>query len=398
MSLPKSVRYVLETLHGAGFSAYVVGGAVRDMLMGIDGNDYDIATSALPEQVTALFGKTNLVIETGIKHGTVTVLCDHEPIEVTTFRIDGDYKDARHPEHVVFTQELAMDLRRRDFTVNAFAYDEREGILDLNGGLDDLENRILRTVGEPILRFSEDALRILRALRFSAKLDFAIEKQTALAIHTQKARLSNISYERIAAELAKLFASVHGIRVASILNEYRDVFMQVIPETGDIRDYEAVCQHVAEISPLNDLRWLYYLSKTGDVTGVCKRLKQSTAFTKHAVNVSAVLDEAENVFDVPNTALLMHAHGKEAVLDAARIMKDIGVCTVFRENVRAVIEQNIITSIAGLAVNGNDLKALGVPPKEIGTTLEGLLADVLCGNVKNVHGDLLENVKKHLSI
>ncbi len=202
--IPAKVQYIIDALMNNGFEAYAVGGCVRDMILEKKPEDWDITTSAKPQDVKRIFRRT---VDTGIVHGTVTVLLDNEHYEVTTYRLDGIYEDNRHPKEVSFTGDLKEDLKRRDFTINAMAYNPIEGIIDLFGGMDDLENRLIRCVGNPSERFDEDALRILRAVRFSAQLDFIIEKDTKEAIVAKAGLLRNISAERIRTELTKLLVS-----------------------------------------------------------------------------------------------------------------------------------------------------------------------------------------------
>ena len=204
--LPKNVNKIIHVLEEHGFQAYAVGGCIRDSLLGRTPHDWDITTSALPEQVKALFKKT---VDTGIQHGTVTILLDGEGYEVTTYRLDGEYEDSRHPKEVTFTSLLSEDLKRRDFTVNAMAYNEKDGLVDLFGGQKDMEEKVIRCVGDPLERFTEDALRILRAVRFAAQLGFSIEERTREAIGILAGNLEHISAERIQAELVKLAVSPH---------------------------------------------------------------------------------------------------------------------------------------------------------------------------------------------
>ena len=206
MQLPDSVEKIIHTLETAGYEAYAVGGCVRDALLGLTPDDWDITTSAEPEEVKALFSRT---IDTGIKHGTVTVRLNGKSFEVTTYRIDGKYEDGRHPEEVTFTKSLEEDLKRRDFTINAMAVNDRTGIVDLFGGQEDLKTGIIRCVGDPMERFSEDALRMMRAVRFAAKLDFSIEEETKKSISILKDNLRKVSAERIQVELTKLITSNH---------------------------------------------------------------------------------------------------------------------------------------------------------------------------------------------
>ncbi len=204
ISIPERANLIVKTLQDAGYEAYVVGGCVRDEILGRKPDDWDITTSALPQQVKGLFRRT---VDTGLKHGTVTVMQGDEGFEVTTYRIDGEYEDGRHPKNVEFTRNLSEDLRRRDFTINAMAYNDREGLVDLFDGLGDIEKKVIRCVGDPEERFGEDALRMLRAVRFSAQLGYTIDEDTEKAISKLSGNLEKISAERIHTELIKLLVS-----------------------------------------------------------------------------------------------------------------------------------------------------------------------------------------------
>ena len=206
IEIPPKVDRILKTLEKAGFEAYAVGGCVRDRVLSDTPDDWDITTSAKPKQVKSLFHRT---IDTGLQHGTVTVLLDKEGFEVTTYRVDGVYEDGRHPKDVTFTASLEEDLKRRDFTINAMAYNPKQGLVDPFGGLGDLEKKVIRCVGDPKERFSEDALRILRAVRFSAKLGFSIDPATENALSLLAPNLEKVSAERIQVELVKLLISDH---------------------------------------------------------------------------------------------------------------------------------------------------------------------------------------------
>lgn len=204
--IPDKAKYIIDSIKAAGHEAYVVGGCVRDSILGRTPEDWDITTSAAPQEVKALFRRT---IDTGIQHGTVTVMLDREGFEVTTYRIDGKYEDGRHPSEVTFTPSLEEDLRRRDFTINAMAYNDEDGLVDLYGGIDDIKAGIIRCVGDAKARFDEDALRIMRAIRFSAQLGYRIEENTLKAISEAAPNLQKISAERIQVELVKLLVSDH---------------------------------------------------------------------------------------------------------------------------------------------------------------------------------------------
>jgi tRNA nucleotidyltransferase (CCA-adding enzyme) len=226
IKIPHEVKCILKSLTDRGFEAYIVGGAVRDSLLGKMPDDWDICTSALPQQVILVF-KNYPVFETGLQHGTVSVLIGKRPIEVTTFRVEGMYSDNRRPDKVEFVKSLKQDLARRDFTINALAYNPHTGLIDYFEGLHDLEHKQIRCVGEAQQRFREDGLRLMRALRFASTYDFTIEKKTAQAIHDNKNLLHNIAAERIQVELNKLLC---GTAVKKVLQEFTDVFGVVIPE------------------------------------------------------------------------------------------------------------------------------------------------------------------------
>ena len=222
LTIPSNAEKILQVLNENGHEAYVVGGCVRDSILDRNPNDWDITTSASPYQVKELFPRT---IDTGLQHGTVTVMMDKEGYEVTTYRVDGEYEDGRHPKQVTFTSSLEEDLKRRDFTINAMAYHPKEGLVDLFHGMDDMRNKIIRCVGDPLERFHEDALRIMRAVRFSAQLGFEIEAETKAGISRLTPNLRNVSAERIQAELVKLLVSPHPD------------YLRVAYETGITREF-----------------------------------------------------------------------------------------------------------------------------------------------------------------
>lgn len=223
---PGYVNNALRLLEQSGFDAFAVGGCIRDSIMGKEPNDWDMTTSSAPDETIKVF-KDFRVIPTGIKHGTVTVIIEGNPLEITTMRIDGEYHDNRRPDNVIFTKNIEKDLSRRDFTVNAIAYSPMHGLIDPFAGKQDIETGIIRCVGDPDRRFEEDALRIIRALRFASVLDFTIEDKTAESIMRNKHLLGNVAVERVRVELVKL---LQGVGVERILNEFKDVFFDIIPE------------------------------------------------------------------------------------------------------------------------------------------------------------------------
>ena len=228
--IPTQAAEIIKTLSSHGYEAYAVGGCVRDSILGKTPSDWDITTSARPEQVKALFAKT---IDTGIKHGTVTVMMDKTGYEVTTYRIDGLYEDHRRPNDVTFTTSLREDLMRRDFTINAMAYNDTDGLIDLFGGMDDLQNRVIRCVGNARDRFEEDALRMLRAVRFAAELGFSLEPETRRALDRLHGSISRVAKERIFAELKKLLTAPHA---ADALRICPALLFSAVPELAVLRD------------------------------------------------------------------------------------------------------------------------------------------------------------------
>lgn len=233
INIPDGANLLIHTLQDNGYSAYVVGGCVRDSILGREPHDWDICTSATPEQMIEVF-KDKRVIKTGLQHGTITVVVDKIPYEITTYRIDGDYSDSRRPDSVTFTDDLIEDLKRRDFTINAMAYNDIQGLIDPFGGVEDIEYEKIRCVGSAKDRFNEDALRILRAIRFASQLEFIIEPETHWQIHQLYKNLENISVERINSEFCKM-VSFNSFCVELIL--YKDVFSLFIPELKDIVDF-----------------------------------------------------------------------------------------------------------------------------------------------------------------
>ena len=236
IQLPPKVNQIMQTLQANGFEAYAVGGCVRDSILGRKPDDWDITTSATPQETKQLFQKT---FDTGIEHGTITVLLGKDAYEVTTYRVDGKYEDSRHPSEVTFTRSLKEDLLRRDFTMNAMAYNDKEGLVDIFGGMDDLQNRCIRCVGNAEERFREDALRILRAVRFAAQLDFEVEEETKQGIRRLAPTLANISAERIQVELVKMLVSpnpgllrmAYELGITQVILPEFDVMMQTTQET-----------------------------------------------------------------------------------------------------------------------------------------------------------------------
>lgn len=384
-SLPAAVLKALDIMTAQGYEAYVVGGCVRDLLMGIPPHDYDICTSALPEETKACFAGER-VIETGIQHGTVTVLMDGEPLEITTFRTEGDYLDGRHPSSVAFTRNIENDLMRRDFTVNAMAYHPQKGLVDLYGGQEDIRKKIIRCVGDAHTRLTEDALRILRAMRFSAQLDFIIEEKTAQAMHDLKNRLSLISRERIAQELVRMVASPAAPQV---LRRFAAVFFAAMPDCTRL-DIEAL-----DALPCGDatLRMAALLHLDGDekAAAALQSLKLSTLFTRECLELVTHYDAQLSADDVP----LWLSRLGEIQLRRLLILQHN---SSLQSEIQQAFDENLPLRVRDLNVNGRELMAAGVPAGPmVGQLLERLHEMVLRREIKNEKAALLLQTEALLS-
>ena len=273
-SIPQNVKSIIRRLEDEGFEAYAVGGCVRDSFLGLKPQDWDITTNALPEQIKKLYRRT---VDIGIEHGTVKIMIGNEGYEVTTYRVDGEYEDSRHPKQVTFTGELAEDLKRRDFTINAMAYNDRTGIIDLFGGMEDLKNKIIRAVGDPRERFSEDALRMLRALRFSARFGFEIEKSTREAIKELAPTLTRISAERIREEFEKLILSDNPDRM--ILASGLGISKYFLPEWDDMLSCaQNSPHHFTDVGNHTIVAMNYLVEKYKDLNPIDMRIVRIATF------------------------------------------------------------------------------------------------------------------------
>lgn len=387
--VPQAVEEIIGKLNSHGFEAYAVGGCVRDSLLGRKPGDWDITTSATPQQVKALFHRT---IDTGILHGTVTIMKNHVGYEVTTYRVDGEYEDGRHPKSVEFTQDLKEDLCRRDFTVNAMAYSHETGVVDIFGGMEDLRRGVIRCVGNPKDRFSEDALRILRAIRFSAQLGFAIEEKTRAAIGEIAPNLLKVSKERIQAELTKLLLSPHPEKI-------REVY-----QTG-ISPYvsEAFCRVDVEhldIPPAlpaeKAVRWSAFLKNEDreSVVLVLKDLKLDNATIAAAATLTQWIrrEIPEDKVQIRRAMSQMEPELFDRLLLLKRLLGDEkaeGIGGLAGE-IRAAGD---CIYLKDLALTGKDLLEHGMKPgKQVGAVLSGLLDDVLEHPEQNRKEVLLQRV------
>ncbi len=439
ITIPTEVLFLLDQLNKAGHSAYIVGGCVRDSLLGLTPDDWDICTSALPEQMKECFLGYH-VIETGLKHGTLTVRLNHQSYEITTFRTDGDYIDCRHPEMVTFVSDIKEDLARRDFTVNAMAYHPVEGLIDLYGGQRDLKNRKLRCVGNSQKRFTEDALRIMRGLRFAATYGFEIEIETQKAMFETKQLLGKIAAERIVVELKKLLL---GEFCETVLLNYREIFGQIIPELIPMFDlYQKslhhqydVWTHTVKSVGLSEKNFVVRLAvlfhdigkpKTFmlDEDGVGHFYYHATVGAEIAKNILKRMKFEGNTVDVVTQLVKYHDAQIDVTEQSVKrwlnkigheqlewllLVKEADAKTTvhFEEKLEKiqkirclylnVLEKKACFSLKDLAVSGDDLISLGIPKgKCIGDFLKKLLDMVIDGEIPNETSALLSYVKSSI--
>lgn len=434
-AIPPFVRYVLTTLEAAGFEAYCVGGCVRDLLLRRTPGDWDMTTSARPEQTMALFG--NCALPTGLKHGTVTVCSGMNRVETTTFRTDGAYADHRHPEQVTFTDSLQEDLSRRDFTVNAMAIELAGRLHDPFHGREDLKNGVLRCVGEPEKRFSEDALRILRCLRFAAVLDFTVERETAAAMENCRELLREIAPERVREELTKLLC---GPSAAAVLRHFPQIVGTVLPEVlpmlgfdqrnphhcYDVWEHTLHAMEAAPPTPL--LRWTVLFHDMGKPECFALDEKGIGHFMGHGVVSRRIAEGAMNRlrFDGESRARIAelvewHDHRVQTEKGVRRMLNrfgeedfrnlldiqradNMGQAKKFHyrqqdiDRVEALLNAELARgscfTLKQLAINGNDLKPLGYRGPELGRVLQMLLDRVMDGRLSNNREDLLAEAEK----
>lgn len=439
IKISESAKNAINILNENGFEAYIVGGAVRDALTGVTPYDYDVATSATPEEVVSVFGEKN-VIKTGIKHGTVTALTPM-PIEITTFRKDGEYSDRRRPERVEFIGDINTDLKRRDFTVNAIAYSLKGGIIDLYGGLEDIKAKTIRAVGNPYERFDEDALRILRALRFSSTLGFKIEEKTAEALRALKENLKAVSKERVFTELTKL---LKGKFVTEVLLEYAEVFFVIIPELApsykfdqhskwhkyDV--YEHIARSVGYIRADEVLRYTMLLHDAGkpekftvgengaghfyghaEVSAeiakrVLKRLKAPNKLI-NSVYLRVLRHDLRIKNDEISVKRKLNEYGEELFFDLMEIRRADGkaqgtvIATEETEKMleiekvaREIVSRADCYKLSDLKINGKDLENMGFHGERVGDALNFVLDAVINGDIQNDRERLLNFAVKRL--
>lgn len=438
MTITPNAAKILAELEGSGYEAYLVGGCVRDSLMGRSCHDIDITTNARPEEIIGVFREYK-VIPTGLRHGTVTVLSEKEAFEITTYRIDGEYSDSRRPDSVEFTTELKADLARRDFTMNAIAMDRNGNFHDPFGGADDIKKGIIRCVGEPEKRFTEDALRILRAVRFASQLGFKIEKQTSEALLKLRSRLDFVSMERIREELDKLLC---GKYCTEIMLKYREIIAQIIPELRACFDfqqhsryhcydvYEHIVRAVAaapEASLLLRRAMLFHdIGKpsmfTLDENGTGHFKGHAQAGAEITKRVMSRLRYDNNTIRLTCKLIDLHSDKIQSERQIKRMVSQLGIQNFlsllelkkadnsaknkfvlaenadferFAEIARRFDEENCCLKLSQLAVNGNDMLELGMNGKKIGETLNKLLELVIDNELPNEKAALLDYIRRN---
>ena len=390
MKYPQYINEIIERLEAAGYSAYAVGGCVRDAMLGRVPNDFDVTTSALPDETLRVF-ENERTIPTGLKHGTVTVILgDYDPVEVTTYRIDGSYTDSRHPESVSFTDRIEDDLARRDFTVNAMAYNKKRGLVDPFDGQGDLCRGILRAVGEPERRMREDALRIMRAFRFSAQLGFSIDEGTKKALVSEREGLKNISGERLGVELSKLVCAPHAKEAAECMIECG---VAELIFGGYIPACRLLCA-LGKLSPSPEVRLacLLYCCTADGARAILNKMKYSNALKNSALR----LIEAKS-YPIPESDAdlrrFLRCFGEDALL-AAELMRTLrGAVDLTEERIQRIKRDGFCASLSDLAIGGKDLLALGMSGKEVGEVLSFLLDAVTEEPMLNTMEKLMQLVK-----
>ena len=439
LTIKPEANQIIHQLQAHGFEAFAVGGCVRNALLGLCPHDWDICTNAKPEEMRAVFCD-HVTHDFGLKHGTLVVMVGEEPYEVTTYRVDGVYADNRHPEQVSFTDDLALDLSRRDFTVNAMAYNDEQGFFDPFGGREDLKNGLLRCVGDPDKRFREDSLRILRGVRFAATYGFAVEQKTAAAIHRNAALLHHIAAERIRVELT---GAVCGEHVLPVFDAFRDVLATVIPELRETFDFDQRNKHhcydvwghtlhaVAAIERDPLLRVTMLLHDIGkpracttdrfgsrhfkghqqisaDMASVIlKRLTFPNAFTAdclqliiaHDIRFDGTQRQVKRVLQKlgeANTRRLFAVQRADvgAQSDYHRAEK-LAATALAQRQFEELIRSRACVTLRDLAVNGTDLMALGYKEgRAVGAALDRLLNEVIDGQLPNEREKLLQRAQQ----
>lgn len=443
--IPREVKQIIDTFYKNNYEAYMVGGCVRDSLLGKTPKDYDVTTSAKPEVTQALFEKT---IPTGLQHGTVTIMLNNEAFEVTTYRTEGTYIDNRRPEHVNFVSDIKEDLARRDFTINAFAYNDKDYLIDYFDGMSDLKNKIIRTVGNPNDRFQEDALRMLRAIRFSCQLDFSIDMETFKAISLNKALIKNISVERIRDELCKILISDNPSKGIELLRK-TGILKIILPEINNLVDYTPKCNNhnrnvfthtlkvidntsndlilrlaalFHDVGKLNTLTALpnghhYFPGHSEEGAKMTKEILTKLKFDNNTIN---------KVYAIIHDHLVLHVNIMPSDYEIKKLINKVGtenIYTLFElqkadinslwdpvpflakvkyieDKVRAILDNHEPLIVKDLAINGKELMTeLNISPgKNIGETLNYLMEQVLENPLLNSKETLLRIATEYINL
>lgn len=386
LPISSDAQYVLSTLRNAGFEAYCVGGAVRDLLMKVTPSDYDVTTNAAPDNITQLFEKT---FATGLKHGTVTVLAENSTVEVTTYRSEGAYTDGRHPESVEFVSRLEEDLKRRDFTVNAIAYSPADGVIDPMGGIKDIENRIIRCVGEAEKRFLEDRLRIMRCFRFAVKLGFDIEKDTLTAALKLLPQLNTISRERIYSELCQMLCGKDICKAKPFFASGELYFLGL--NAPDSR-----FEKLGSIAPEPAARLAAYCIISGsDPSTVSAALKAPNEFKRRVKSIyKTAKTEFDTVYDVRKALITVGEDLLERVIEIKeKVLSQDTEC--IRRFFSAALSEKLPKTFAELDISGKDIMALGINGKDIGTVI-GRLYDAVLREPTQNEFDILIDLARNL--
>ncbi len=393
--LPSYVRKALRALNDVGYEAYVVGGAVRSWLLGIEIHDYDLTTSALPEEMEQVFHEQKIV-ETGIKHGTITVLFGRKPVEITTYRTETGYQDHRHPDHVAFTRSLKEDCARRDFTINALCYGLKDGLIDFYGGREDLQNFLIRTVGDPEQRFEEDALRVLRALRFAAQLGFEIEPETREALKKHFPDIHYVSIERVSSELEKIMAAPY---VRSVLQDYLPQFLQLFPELQEYDDdtWNAIMESISRSPSDSVIRMALLMDPLKDperADSILVRLKFSNSYRNQICSLLRCNDMPMNT-RIDLRWLLSRLTVSFDTYLSFRCARDPELDRRALSSLYAsMIHDHDCFSIKQLEVNGRDMQTLGLRGEAISIGLNTLLKEVIEDEIPNEKTALMERLKE----
>ena len=390
IELPEDVRFIIDRICKSGHEAFAVGGCVRDALYGLKPHDYDITTDCSPQETEALFSEFK-IIETGIKHGTVTVMLKHQPYEITTYRKETSYSDHRHPDNVSFTSNIEDDLSRRDFTINAMAYNDVIGLVDPFNGLEDLSNGIIRCVGIAEKRFEEDALRILRCLRFSSRFNFRIEEATSKALFEKKELLKFVSVERIAVELNQIICSDN---TEKYLTEYKDVFVAAIPQiiNADFRDIDDLNKDLK-----TRLTALFFRSDDG--LNECETMLRYLHYSNEIINEALSLFRHRN--DSLSTVNEIKLFLTDEDISTLKRLIDLKV-NILKEPYLSVYDDidkisDKLIARSELEVTGDDLKQIGLTGKDIGTALEKAYKAVITGKLVNDKKTIIEYVKREMN-